>query len=134
MVIIGADGYIFSCQSIQVHNDVKFPLKSGTAFCSIGFNSTSGYQQPEALAIVRQLAGETGTTVARAYHNLGIAAWYAGTPLMLRSSQTVSSGEPDGIVTQERVRGFCEVGTRIVRNPKAGLILEPFRAPFGVLS
>lgn len=95
-------------------------------------NSLDIHHQLEALSIIQRLSKETGITVIMAVHDLTIAARYADHLMMLKDGRIIGIGEPEDLITEERIREVYQVESRICMDPEAGLIVTPLRPVAGM--
>lgn len=84
--------------------------------------------QEDVLALTKQRAAE-GDAVVIVLHDLGLAAAYADTIMLLENGKVAATGTPAEVLTAERISQVYEHPVEVFPHPTTGaLIVQPIRA------
>jgi iron complex transport system ATP-binding protein len=77
---------------------------------------------------VRALAHEQALGVVAAIHDLGLAARFCDRLVMMKGGRIVADGQPEDVLTPERIAEVFEIDGQIYRDPYNGTLALSFKA------
>jgi iron complex transport system ATP-binding protein len=84
--------------------------------------------QVDVLNRVRALAHEQALGVVAAIHDLGLAARFCDRLVMMKGGRIVADGQPEDVLTPERIAEVFEIDGQIYRDPYNGTLALSFKA------
>jgi iron complex transport system ATP-binding protein len=88
-----------------------------------------GHQQ-QALELLDSLRAEAGLTLVAAMHDLTLAGQYADRVLLMDGGKVVADGDPETVLSEERLGRHYAASVRVLRHP-GGIAVVPQRARRG---